>query len=268
LQIALIHKKRHDKPNYLISLVTLLALVRSIYRWGLRTGRVTSDPTPGIGNYRKEEERTRWLTDAEIATFWAKLPEAAMSNAMAIALKVELVTGQRSGEVLGMKRSELDLTHAMWVLPASRIEDKERRTKNRDEHRVPLSPLAISLINEAMALAPSGEWLFPNPTRTGPMEAHAASVAMLRSKKTLGIDNLRAHDLRRTCATGMGNLGITDATIDMVQNHRTGGVGRKHYNHAKYDREKRQALEAWGAHVEEVVGLREPASNVVPMVAR
>ena len=66
----------------------------------------------------------------------------------------------------------------------------------------------------------------------------------------------------------MGNLGIDDATIDMVQNHRTGGVGRKHYNHAKYDPEKKMALDAWARHAEEVVGLREPASNVVPMVAR
>ena len=83
--------------------------------------------------------------------------------------------------MLGLKQSEVNLSHAVWVLPPSRLEDKKRRTKNRDEHRIPLSPLAVKLIDEAMRLAPDSEWLFANRAGNGPLEAHAASTAMRRS---------------------------------------------------------------------------------------
>jgi integrase len=162
----------------------------------------------------------------------------------------------------------LDLASAMWELPASRIEDEKRRTKNRDEHRVPLSPLAMSLIKEALALAPNSAWLFPNPSGTGPIDGHAASTAMIRSKATFGIENFRVHDLRRTCATGMGDLGIADDTISRVLNHRRSDVTRKHYNKSQHDAQKRQALEAWAMRLEEIIGMRQPVSNVVSLPSR
>jgi integrase len=72
------------------------------------------------------------------------------------------------------------------------------------------------------------------------------------------------HDLRRTCATGLGRLGVFRFIQDRVLNHvdRTiGGV----YDRWEYLPEKRHALEAWGRHLESVTA-PEPDAKVVPLV--
>jgi integrase len=75
------------------------------------------------------------------------------------------------------------------------------------------------------------------------------------------------HDLRRTCATGMAELGVAPHIIEAVLNHVSGhkaGVAGV-YNRASYEREKRQALDLWGEHVMTLVERR--ATNVVPLRA-
>ena len=80
-----------------------------------------------------------------------------MTRAIALALKLSLVTAQRIGEVAGIAQSELDLNEAapVWTVP-------RQRAKNGQPNRVPLSPLAVRLIKEAQELAGGGAWLFPS----------------------------------------------------------------------------------------------------------
>jgi integrase len=73
------------------------------------------------------------------------------------------------------------------------------------------------------------------------------------------------HDLRRTLATGLGNLGIPDEIIERVLNHAPRTIAGKHYNHGKHFEPMRRALEAWGERIEVIIEGREPASNVVPL---
>jgi integrase len=91
------------------------------------------------------------------------------------------------------------------------------KTKNGEGHRLPLSPLAVSIIRHALALQSdqSGKtpWLFPAPRANlkgvrGPMTAHAASVALAQCLGKLGTERFRIHDLRRTAATRMAELGV------------------------------------------------------------
>jgi integrase len=73
------------------------------------------------------------------------------------------------------------------------------------------------------------------------------------------------HDLRRSVATHMAELGIQPHIIEAILNHVSGhkaGVAGI-YNRASYDREKRQALDRWAAHLMALVEGR--ASNVVAM---
>ena len=60
-----------------------------------------------------------------------------------LVLRIALVTGQRIGEICGAEKSEFDLDRAEWRIPAKRV-------KNRREHSVPLSPLAVSLYRERL----------------------------------------------------------------------------------------------------------------------
>jgi integrase len=259
----------------------VLDIVRAVYRWGVSEGLVTVDPTAGRKRpIRKEAARERVLTPAEIRTIWAALDKAPvarergpdgrlarrqegdfpMLKATALAMKLSLATGQRIGEVSGIPLAELDLNDVapVWTIAGS-------RTKNGDAHRVPLSGLAVELIEEAKALAGGSAWLFPTPDGEGPVDPHAATRALARARKAIGVANWRVHDLRRTCATMMGELGVRPHVIAAVLNHISvtkGTVTGRSYNQFTYDPDKREALTAWGARLERIVAGADGA-NVV-----
>ena len=76
-----------------------------------------------------------------------------------LVLRLALVTGQRIGEICGARKAEIDLGKAEWTVPV-------KRTKNRREHVVPLSPLAVDLFKEAIDLAGELQFLFPSRSRS------------------------------------------------------------------------------------------------------
>jgi integrase len=89
-------------------------------------------------------------------------------------------------------------------------------------------------------------WLFPSPINTTePIRAKSAMRAVLRLRGGVGLTNIGTHDLRRTLATGLGDLGIPDEVIERVLNHAPRTVTGRHYNHAKHFEAMHQALESW-----------------------
>jgi integrase len=90
----------------------------------------------------------------------------------------------------------------------------------------------------------------------GPVDPHAATRALQRARNAIGVPDWRVHDLRRTAATMMGEMGVKPHVISHVLNHISvtrGKVTGKHYNQFTYDPEKREALNAWGARLERIV---------------
>jgi integrase len=254
-------------------------VMRAVYRWGVSEGLVTVDPTQGRKRpIRKEAARERTLTPTEVKALWEALDKAPATRerlangriakrqegalpllkATALVLKLSLTTGQRIGEVCGITLSELDRNDVapVWKLGGD-------RTKNDEPQRVPLSKLALELIGEAEAIAGSSRWLFPNPTGDGPLDPHAVSTAARRARKDIGIDDWHPHDLRRSSATLMGEMGIAPHVISRIMNHvsvsrRT--VTGKHYLQFDYEPEKRAALNAWGDRLERIIAGTENAN--------
>jgi len=275
-------RKMTHRPN------RVFELVRAIFRWGVSQDELQVDPTYGLKPpIKKEKPRERELSADEIRTLWEALDRASdlrrrtkssarrdsiaaaseipMTKATALAIKLSLVTAQRIGEVAGMAVSELSLndTAPVWVIPGS-------RTKNGEPNRVPLSALALELIAEARALAVESEWIFPSPSGDGPIDAHAPTRALGRARSSIGIENFRVHDLRRTAATRMAEMGVPPYTISLVLNHvsaRRGTVTSKAYVQYSYDREKREALEVWADRLTEIISGHDGA-KVVPISRR
>jgi integrase len=265
-----VQRRMTHRPN------RVFALVRSIFRWALGRDLVKFDPTAGVSApILKEKARERALSRAEIGTVWGALAAAPerkadagkgdfpMTKPTALAMKLALLTAQRIGEVSGIAKAEYDLEAAMWVVPGE-------RSKNGEPNRVPLSPLAIELIREAEALAGDSEWLFPSPKRSragkvrGPIDPHAATKALSRALKFIKVDKFRVHDLRRSAATGMAELGVSPYVIGLVLNHRSarkGTVTGAVYVQYTYDREKREALEKWATAVDTAI-LSASGTNV------
>jgi integrase len=153
--------------------------------------------------------------------------------------------------------AEFDLEDSVWTIPAE-------RSKNGQAHRVPLSPLALSLIAEAREHAGDSPWLFPSPRGEGPIAPPAVNRAVYKSLPSIDLADLTPHDLRRTAASFMTSLGIFRLVVSKILNHVEQGITAV-YDRYGYDAEKRHALEVWAAHLEEILSGKAAASNVVSL---
>jgi integrase len=229
--------------------------IRAMLRWAVARGDLDRDPTAGMAAPSPPRSRDRVLSEAEIAQFWTALPTALPKsvNAQRI-LRLCLITAQRVGEVAGLERSELDLKARTWTIPAA-------RAKNANAHTVPLSDIAIAILEEALANAGNRPRLFDVP-------AIAIARWVGRAQTQFGISpGWTPHDLRRSAITHMAELGTPPVVLGHVANHRSvtkAGVTLAVYSRYTYAKETRQALNAWADRLTAVIGAR-PTADVVPM---
>jgi integrase len=157
-------------------------------------------------------------------------------------LRLLLLTGQRREEVGAMRWSELDLDRGSWQLPGT-------RTKNGLPHEVPLHRQAVEILRAVNR--DDRECVFGYPTR-GFVQWDASKR---RLDQQCPVTGWTVHDLRRTCVTGMAEIGIAPHIVEAVVNHISGHKGGVAgiYNRAKYSGEKRAALQRWADHVEQIV---------------
>lgn len=226
------------------------------FSWCVEERRLKASPVVGVTKPRPPASRERTLTDKEIVWFWRacdRLPEP-----FGPCLRVMLLTGARRSEVAGMRRSEFE--GSVWTIPGE-------RSKNHRAHDLPLPPLATDIID---AVPTVGDLVFTTTDRTpisGWSKTKTELDKQMRELAGAKIAPWRIHDLRRTCATKMGELGIAPHVIEAVLNHVSGfraGVSGT-YNRNAYGPEKKAALERWAAHLTGMVS--GCATNIVPLQA-
>lgn len=237
----------------------LLEILRKMFAFAVQRGILEATPCVLIDPPAKETPRDRVLTPAEIKTVWTSLGEAKMSEAARLALKFLLATGQRREEVLGAAWVEFDVNECVWEIPAS-------RTKTGRAHRVPISSLAQNLFAEIKAVAGESQWLFPSPRGGKPMAGAALSHAVRNNLDRLGTAKFTPHDMRRTVASGLAELGFDRLIISKVLGHADGSITGL-YDRFGYGPQKRHALETWGCRLKEIVTGESAAENVVPLAA-
>jgi integrase len=224
-------------------------LIVSIFNFAVQRDILDASPCISIPNPFKEKPRERWLSEEEIKIFWDGLDGAAMDNSLKLALKLILVTSQRPGEVIGAEWAEVDLNKGWWEIPSE-------KTKNKKRHRVPLSNLAIQILKEIKTNSTESRWVFHSlSSRRGNNHIAKESLprAVQRNLSIFNIEHFYPHDLRRTASSWMGSIGIRRENIEKVLNHADGSTRGRHYDFYDYDKEKRQALEAWGRKLESIL---------------
>lgn len=228
----------------------LLSLLSKYFGFALERGLIEVNPATGIKKL-PEQTRDRTLTADEIRQLWTATSEDSNFNpSTRLVLRLALLTGQRIGELCRM--SENQLNGNLWTIPT---------TKNGLPHTVPLCAMALELIEATKPYRVNG-LLFPN-TKGGVMESQVISKVMERIAWDSAPDTDRPtpHDLRRTFTTGISKLGFNRLVQDKVTNHKDNSVGGI-YDRNDYQKEKRQALEAWERHIQEIL-TGEPMSNVI-----
>lgn len=267
------------------------ALLLKMFNFAVDRDILEANPCSGIKPLHDEKPKERALNEEEIKVFWQALdkPEVIMSDKLKRALKLILVTAQRPGEVIGMHRKEID--GDWWTIPAE-------RSKNGEENRVFLTKLAHKLIGGSKGYIFESPKKVEPPEKPEPIDSNALAVSLRRnikgqsigrdkvtrrkgekyrrgpynSKKVpeevnrIGVDFFTPHDLRRTAATRMAELGILEDIIDRILNHKHRRGIIRVYNRYQYDAEKQKAFEIWSERINALVSGKE-AAKVIPLRA-
>lgn len=230
--------------------------------WALGEGIAENNPVIGTNRPAEPVSRDRVLNDEELVEIW----NACRDDNYGRIVRLLMLTGQRRQEVGAMIWPELDFDRAVWVIPSE-------RTKNYRQHEVPLTDPVIAIL-KAIPQRTNRESVFGEGH--GPFQGWSEAKAALdrrifaaRNVMTGGagkaIAPWRLHDLRRTLATRMADLGVQPHVIEAVLNHVSGhkaGVAGV-YNRSLYSAEKRAALTLWAEHIMSLVQKRE--SKIVPL---
>jgi integrase len=252
---------------------------RAAYAWAIRRGTVIENPFEKLAVHKRSAARDRVLSHQEIIEVWHAAEGAGVPYGAT--LRLLLLTGQRRGEIAGMTWDELSSDLTTWTLPG-------RRTKNGEEHIVPISAPARRLLkgllpddNSGKAkriLNGPGALVLPGGVGTpfsgwskakkaldrAVMDARKQAAAATGETPTQ-LKPWSVHDLRRTVATGLQRLGVrlevTEAILNHISGSRSGIAGV--YQRHDWAEEKRVALDAWAAHVVSLVAAQPTGGNVL-----
>jgi integrase len=223
------------------------AVLSKMLNWLTQKRRIAVSPMAALKRPPPSRARDRVLSDQEIIAFWRSADEA--TPPFGALLKLLLLTGARLNEVARMEVAELSDDGATWTIPGS-------RTKNRRTHVMPLSPLARAILTGVKRM-PECRFVFSTNQQT-PVSGFSKTKRRLDDKMK-DVAAWRLHDLRRTCATGMAEIGVPPHIVELCLNHVSGaraGVAGT-YNRSVQMAERRAALERWADHVAGLVGNSE-----------
>jgi integrase len=181
-----------------------------------------------------------------------------MREAMAaLALEFVILTAARTSEAMGGAWSEVDLDKAVWTIPAARM-------KAGKEHRVPLSPRAVEILEKLKPL--DAAWLFP-ADRSGKLSAMAMSMLLRRMKVDATVHGFRSafRDWAAECT------GYAHEVCEMALAHAIGNKAEAAYRRGDLFEKRRRLMADWAAYCdsggvagEKVTPIRGPAARLLP----
>jgi integrase len=216
------------------------ASLSGLFTWAVQTGLVEHNSLIGAFKPKRPEPRDRVLTNQELAAIWRALDNDEYGQCV----RLLVCTACRREEIGGMARSELSADGTSWTLP-------KERSKNGKPHTLPITPMMREII-DSVPERDGIDLLFGERGARG-------FTSWSRGKKALDqrldLPAWTHHDIRRSVATRMGDIGIQPHIVEEILNHRSGhkrGVAGV-YLRSVYEREVRAAMALWSDHVRALV---------------
>lgn len=255
------------------------AVLSSLFRWAENRDDIFKSPMSKITPPAGAKPRKRVLSPDELVAIWRASYK--LDDPRGALVRLLMITLQRRSEVAGLPWSELVKEKSIWHLPGE-------RAKNKVDHLVPLSDLALAEI-EAIGWKSRG-LVMPCSTGKTPVSnfsdmkiaLDAAMLPILQELADARADELgeerhavelkawRLHDLRRTGTTNLQALGFAIEVSERVINHHQGGETsgvRGIYNLYEYLDEKTKAMDAWASRLNSLIKGAPMPSNVVQLAA-
>ncbi|MDQ0997030.1 integrase [Phyllobacterium ifriqiyense] len=255
-----VRKMLDDKRGRPAAQRNLFAALRPFFSFLVEHDLIVTSPVSSISAPDPLASRDRLLTDLELKALWEV--SKGLSNPWGQFYRLLILTGQRIGEVSGMRWEEIDMEKALWTIP-------KERAKNNKAHIVHLSSQSIdelrSLSNKqegfvfpAKRLRKKDQKLLGEGSIKGfsksKANVDALMTAYLKEKAdnpTFKLTPWRVHDLRRTMVSGLAQAGYATDVVDRLLNHVSGSQSgvKGVYQRYEFMKERREALMAWGEHV-------------------
>lgn len=185
----------------------------------------------------------------QVAAFVVDLREREATAALA--LEFCILTAARSGEVLGLRRAEIDFDKKIWTVPANRM-------KAGREHRVPLSTRALAIV-KGLAKAHGGDFIFAGQTRGKALSNMAMDMMLRRMER----EDVTVHGFRSSFRDWAGNVSSFPREIaETALSHVVGDKVEQAYRRSDALEKRRKLMDAWAAFCEPRKG-----GNVIPLKA-
>ena len=216
-------------------------IISSALKLAVEQRLIAHNPADGCALPKAERKEMQTLPVEQLTSF---LREAKDSGVFAL-YYIDLTTGLRRGELLGLKWSDIDLEKGDLRVQRQigRIDGKiiEMPLKTKNAYRtLPLSADAISVLMQQRRKTGNSEWVFPSPTG-GPMSPDSVLHMLHRVLKRAGLPKVRFHDLRHTFATMALQNGVDVKTVSSVLGHYSAGFTLDTYAHVTTDAQLKAA---------------------------
>ncbi len=205
----------------------LLGYLGPVMRWAAQEDLIPTNFVPDIRR-APEEKRKRTLSKKEIAAIWKacdKLGANDVAKNFGRMVKFLLVSAQRRDEAASLRHGHI--LDGTW---------RQANNKSDRPHSLTLPPLALALVGHGAAL----DYAFAGSA--GKISGFSKLKAVL--DEASGVTDWRLHDLRRTAATNMQELGIRNEVVQSILNHAVPGVGGV-YLRSELEKQKAEALATW-----------------------
>lgn len=228
----------------------VLSSLKQAFNYAVSRGDMSSNPAVGIrardiGGLEKPRER--YLTADEIKTLWHFLESdtSKMSMSITTSIKIILLTGVRTGELLLATWDEIDFEQSLWTIPAN-------HNKTGLITKIHLSPFTKNLFRELFAQKTSN-FIISNFKTGEALSDKAIAKAVNRIQDRVAIPQWTPHDLRRTFATLMGEaLHIDPVVIEKCLGHKMPQIMAT-YNKNEMLPHRKEALEKWSSFIENLI---------------
>ena len=207
---------------------------------------IAVNPADGCALPKLEHREMKTLPVEQLASFLREAKESGVFEMYYI----ELVTGLRRGELLGLKWEDLDLEQGTLRVQrqVSRINGEvvEAPLKTKNSYRtISLGADAVGILNEQRKKCCGSEYVFPSPTG-GPISPDSVIQMLHRVLKRAGLPKVRFHDLRHTFATVALQNGVDIKTVSGMLGHYSAGFTLDTYAHVT-TQAQREAAKTMGS---------------------
>jgi len=234
--------------------------IGAMFSYAVGQDIVSENPVSGLKSYSLGELRDRILSSEEIKRLWVWLSTPDLTPDMADALRLQLCLGTRIGESAGISAEEIDQSAWIWTLPA-------QRSKNKKPRLTPIVGLAREILAVRLKNVQRGALFRCENGRI--LRSNDVACALGNRRCRMPLEHFVSHDLRRTVATGLVDLGVSHEVVAAVIGHEIGSnvtrILTKHYNRTDRIDRKRFALDAWDKHLRDIVGATPAVDNIVRM---